>query len=318
MLNERIRSQRPTLKFLPHILLATLALLAVPTAVPAQECPGFDSSATASTRLEHDDIDESSGLAASRRHKGMFWTHNDSGDDPRLFMVDGEGKHIGELKLGDVPFVDVEDMAVAPCEPGADESCIYVGDIGDNRAKRPQVLIYKLREPELPQDRPFSIEAKALERIVLQYDEGPRNAETLMVHPTTLDLFIVGKNTTGTSGVWTTTASTVAQPKSRVLERTTTVQTPSPIQLGRYITAGDISPNGSRISLRTYLAVFTWCVAEDQTVVEALEADPTVSSTPGMVQAEALAYDLDGESIWLTSERRPTPLIRLRELSLGE
>jgi hypothetical protein len=32
-----------------------------------------------------------------------------------------------------------------------------------------------------------------------------------------------------------------------------------------------------------------------------------------MVQAETLAYDLDGDSIWLTSERRPTPLIRLRQ-----
>ena len=300
------------MRFLANILVVALTLLALPTALQAQECPGFESSAAASTRLEHDAIDESCGLAASHRHKDMFWTHNDSGDDARLFMVDGDGKHIGELNLGDVPFVDVEDIAVAPCEVGSDESCIYVGDIGDNRSKRPQVLVYKLREPELPEDRPFSIEADDIDRIVLQYKEGPRDAETLIVHPETLQMIIFEKSTAVETGVWSTTASTRAQPDVQVAKREATVRISSPIQLGRYVTAGDISPDGRRISVRTYLAVFTWCIPDGATIAEALEADPTVSSTPGMVQSEALAYDPDGTSIWLTSERRPTPLVRLK------
>ena len=33
-------------------------------------------------------ITESSGLAASRQHPGIYWTHNDSDDGPYLYAVD--------------------------------------------------------------------------------------------------------------------------------------------------------------------------------------------------------------------------------------
>ena len=33
-------------------------------------------------------ITESSGLAASRLHPGIYWTHNDSDDGPYLYAVD--------------------------------------------------------------------------------------------------------------------------------------------------------------------------------------------------------------------------------------
>ena len=37
--------------------------------------------------LEHPEIREASGIAASRRHPGIFWVHNDSGNPPSLFAV---------------------------------------------------------------------------------------------------------------------------------------------------------------------------------------------------------------------------------------
>lgn len=44
-----------------------------------------------SRRLQSDAISESSGLVASRTHDGVFWTHNDSGDAPRIFAIDRSG-----------------------------------------------------------------------------------------------------------------------------------------------------------------------------------------------------------------------------------
>ena len=35
------------------------------------------------------EVRESSGLAVSRAYPGVFWTHNDSGDRPRLYALDG-------------------------------------------------------------------------------------------------------------------------------------------------------------------------------------------------------------------------------------
>ena len=48
--------------------------------------------------LAHPKIHESSGLAVSHRHPGLFWTHNDSGDAPRLYAFDEQGRHHGTLR----------------------------------------------------------------------------------------------------------------------------------------------------------------------------------------------------------------------------
>ena len=45
---------------------------------------------TQSGQLAAPQIVESSGVAASRLSRGMFWTHNDSGDGPLLFLIDPE------------------------------------------------------------------------------------------------------------------------------------------------------------------------------------------------------------------------------------
>jgi len=46
-------------------------------------------------RLQSRGINESSGLACSRTTPGLFWTHNDSGDDARVFLFDRQGRDLG-------------------------------------------------------------------------------------------------------------------------------------------------------------------------------------------------------------------------------
>ena len=71
--------------------------LALGGGVPAQ--PPAASSPAASRyqapielpHLQDGTINESSGLAASRRNTGLTWTHNDSGDKPHVYAVDRQG-----------------------------------------------------------------------------------------------------------------------------------------------------------------------------------------------------------------------------------
>src|SRR4051794_6987818 len=42
-------------------------------------------------RIDSREITESSGLAASRKHPGVFWTHNDSGNGPYIFAITRDG-----------------------------------------------------------------------------------------------------------------------------------------------------------------------------------------------------------------------------------
>src|SRR5215207_364043 len=89
------------------------------------------------------ELPEGSGLAASRRTPGRFWSHNDSGDAV-LFALDGTGHVNGRVSLAGANVEDWEAIAIGPCPSG---SCIYLADIGDNDARRKRITIYRVAEP---------------------------------------------------------------------------------------------------------------------------------------------------------------------------
>src|SRR5689334_16831328 len=98
--------------------------------------------------LEDRRIDESSGLVASRRNPGLFWTHNDSGDLPLVYAFDRAGRSRGTWRVEGAQAVDWEDIAAGP-GPTQGQSYLYVGDIGDNPRQRDSIVVYRFPEPEL-------------------------------------------------------------------------------------------------------------------------------------------------------------------------
>jgi hypothetical protein len=119
------------------------------------------------------EIHESSGVAVSRAHAGIFWTHNDSGD-PVLFAVDGQGRTAGRVAVTGAAVEDWEDVALAPCPAGGD--CLYVADIGDNDARRASITVYRIPEPA-----PGASASAPATAIRLRYPDGPHDAEALFV-----------------------------------------------------------------------------------------------------------------------------------------
>src|SRR3954470_12775279 len=78
-------------------------------------------------RLEHPAIREASGIVASRRHPGIFWVHNDSGNPPALYAIRRDGALVRAYRVG-VPNVDWEDIAADG------EGHLFLGDTGNNNA----------------------------------------------------------------------------------------------------------------------------------------------------------------------------------------
>ncbi len=112
-------------------------------------CTFFASnSSDAFGRYESREIDEPSGLVASRRQPGLFWTHNDSGDTPRLFAVTGDGKLIAEFSVIGASAKDWEAIAID------DQGRLYIGDIGNNLNRRRDLVIYRVPEPQIEIGRP--------------------------------------------------------------------------------------------------------------------------------------------------------------------
>src|SRR6266511_3953046 len=88
---------------------------------------------------------ESSGLAASPRHAGVLWTHNDSGDAARLFAVGPDGGVLATLTLAGVDARDWEAMAAGRDDAG--RPALFAGDIGDNLGAWSSVSVYQVSEP---------------------------------------------------------------------------------------------------------------------------------------------------------------------------
>jgi hypothetical protein len=86
-------------------------------------------------------IPEASGIVKSRRHPGIFWIHNDSGNAPLLFAVRGDGRIVRRFRLA-IPNLDWEDIAID------DRGHLYLGDIGNNTGLLRVRTIYQLDEPD--------------------------------------------------------------------------------------------------------------------------------------------------------------------------
>src|SRR3954452_21411316 len=86
-------------------------------------------------------IREASGIVRSRRHPGIFWVHNDSGNPPALFAVRGDGTLVRAFAVA-LPNIDWEDIAID------DDGHLYLGEIGNNGGRLPLRAVYRLDEPD--------------------------------------------------------------------------------------------------------------------------------------------------------------------------
>lgn len=264
--------------------------------------------------LEDPRINESSGIAASRRNPGLFWTHNDSDGGPFLYLFDRGGKSHGTWRVTGARNIDWEDIATGP-GPVRGKPCLYIGDIGDNDRRRAEVIVYRVEEPaavatEAP-SRTHETAASAAFRF--RYPDGPHDAEALLVHPQTGDVYIVSKARGADTVTGVYKAAAPLRPDS-VLKRITTLHFPEEsditLLLGR-VTAGDISPDGRRLALCDYFHGYE-AVLPGSAAFDAIWNMPlSVIDLGQRRQGEGICYRLDGAALLATSEGRPSPLIEV-------
>lgn len=211
-----------------------------------------DSSFTASThpmKVELDEITEASGLAASKINPDAYWTHNDSGGENAVYLMDSTGKHLGEYHLKGVPNRDWEDLAAGP-GPNEKLSYLYVGDIGDNFAKREIKCIYRFPEPKWSGKRkPDHQKIHQIDSIRFRYPDGTRDSETLMIDPWTKDIYIVSKREMKCK------VYIARYPQS--LSQVITLEKVFDLHFSG-ATAGDISPDGLEVLIKNYANVYYW------------------------------------------------------------
>ncbi|MFD3332787.1 WD40 repeat domain-containing protein [Streptomyces sp. NPDC058700] len=260
---------------------AAVALVLLPAGHARAEGPEPDRDFT----IEDSRVTESSGIAASRAHPGIYWTHNDQ-DAPLIYGIDSRtGKTVATLTLRGVGTPrDMEAIAVGP------DGDLYVGDIGDNLdGTWDHVWIYRFPEPKVLKDQKV-----AARQYVVKYADGARNAEALMVHPKTGRVYIASKNEEG-GGLY-------AGPEKLSSSGTNVFRRIGEVP---WVTDGAFSPAGDRLLLRGYFSAreYVWKNGRP-------DGEGTSVGAPFQGQAESVTYTTDGSAFMFGSEGQGSRVVR--------
>jgi len=268
--------------------------------------------------IQNPAVNESSGLAASRSNPNVYWTHNDSGDGPFVYAFDGTGESRGVFRVAGAKARDWEDMGVGP-GPVRGESYLYLGDIGDNDEARSEIVVYRVAEPKVAAADKNSSKNNArttspADAFRLRYPDGKHDAETLLVHPATGDIYIITKVMLRNATVYVAAAPHVAG-QVITMKRLGEIKVPS--LMGGVLTGGSISPDGRRLALCDYFNGYEAVLPTTSKSFDDIWKQPLKAFSLGQrEQGEAITYRADGKALLATSEGKQPPLIQV-ELRLS-
>ncbi len=308
------------------LALAAVAVVALATAClppPPPPTPAVLAAACAHTlvasipgTVSSDALDETSGIAASRRVDDVWWVHNDSGDSARVFAIGSVGQTLGEYALSGATAVDWEDIAAGP-GPASGVSYLYVGDIGDNTKTRTSVQVYRVPEPLADPVNPLGAPQTltGVATLNLRYPNGAHDAEGLIVDPTNGDIFVITKDLAGgVAQVFRAPASAPTNGSTTALTKVATVS----LGAAQGVTAADVTPTGDVVALRTYFGVFLYPRAAGTSLAQAFSQPSCAGAAPPFgsgssasePQGEALGFTRNGRGYVTVSEGVHPPLHR--------
>lgn len=295
---------RAALRGLFWMAIANAAVATDPATVPPV--------ATLQALMADERLGEISGIAASRRHPGVFWVHNDGDNAAELHAINGEGHLLATLTLP-VRNIDWEDMASFESEG---KFYLLVADVGDNGGLRRELALRVIEEPATLANSSVRLAWS----VRFRWPDGPRDCESVAVDATEGAAYLVSKKRVppelfrvplhpSATRVQTATRvgslNGIEQPSAEDLER-------NPVY-GRYraqITGADISRDGNWFVALNYRRVYLWR-KHGEGWGESVAGAPRVLEFPWIPQAEAVGFDPDGKSLWISSERLPAPLLRV-------
>jgi hypothetical protein len=278
-------------------------------------------------RTGNSEISEMSGIVRSRRRDNLYWVHNDSGDSPRLFALDGEGRNILPTfsrftSYGEEPeegkqlwqgfpvmyadAVDWEDIA-------ADGQYLYIADVGNNGNDRRDLAIYAVSEI----DPTASTRSAVIQKYPVFYPEQqafpPQDwyYDSESIFAWNSGVYLITKHRQGRGNAW--------EPGAR-LYRLDTRYTDQPNTL--YLvdsnpeltaaTGADVSPDGAMLAVVSYSALWLFDRPDNGDRWLSAPARHFQFDTDVLKQVEAVTWQ-DELSLLVTNEQGDIFRILLNE-----
>lgn len=234
---------------------------------------------------------EASGMDESYKNPGYFWTHNDSGGDPSVYLINQSGEILMEVKLEGVENRDWEEIVTI--EKGG-KSFIYIAETGDNRAVHEDVSLIQLEEPKFDA-RKVSIPREEIQIMRFKYGEGARDVEAVFFDCNINEFVLVTKREEHPY-VYSFAFEEADSP--------ITISARGTIPKAMY-TAADMNEEGE-ILLKHYGAIYYWKQSEQSAVDRILAWEPiSVDYTPEP-QGEAICW-YEGDFYTISEKNRGKP-----------
>ena len=268
----------------------------------------------------HEPLDEISGIVKSRGRDNLYWVHNDSGDDARIFAINSDGETVmptyskftrygGEPEEGKEPWQgfkilyaenrDWEDMTV-------DDNYIYISDLGNNNNDRHDLMIYAIGEI----DPTASTQAAVIKGFPVRYPDqtrfppsGSRPFDSESLFAADGNLYVItkhrktGRGSNYEAGAKLYRLDTEYTDQDNVL---TLIDNHSEMIAA---TAAEVSPDGQRLAVLSYTAIWLFDKPE--------QGDQWLSSTftkfnlneSQARQVEAIVWE-DNDTLLFLNEQR--------------
>ena len=303
---------------LPLVLLAVAFIFVVAYLIQRDlrssppNAPALASNQSDTILLKDKAILECSGLELSLRNQGGFWLHNDSGDSPRLFLVDKNGETRLRLHVTGAEAIDWEDLSIGEIHG---QSMLIVGDIGGNARQRDNIVLYLVLEPKVDlsqagdiidsQQTPYGV-------LRVRIPGGVTNYESIGFDSTDSSILLIEKSALG-GRVYSIEVPN-EKPSDKGLEQLVDAKLVSRSAVPT-ATACDVSDDGSKMIAINYVAGFLYerkmIDGQLEPWLNALQRDPKSFTLPKLRQAESVCFSDNSQSIYVSSEFAPTPIIKV-------
>lgn len=300
----------------PRLRLSALAALCLCAAACAPPSLPF---ARLAGLITSGDLDEVSGMAASRAHDDVLWAVEDSGNPARLYALSRRGRVIARYKVEGAKNIDWEDLASFDLDG---KHYLLVADTGDNGGRRRDFALHVFEEPDtLDNGRLQNGTLKPAWTIRARWADGPRDCEAVAVDAAAGKVLLVSKKRkppelfslplADPHGEWRE-ARRIGR-LAGVPEADADLQRSDPklAQLSPQVTAADLSPDRRTLAVLTYGSVLFYRRQPGEDWGAAVARGPEAHDVPLIPQAEALAWSKGGGGLYASGEFRPAPIFYL-------
>ncbi|MCA1713812.1 MAG: hypothetical protein LC715_01330 [Gammaproteobacteria bacterium] len=260
------------------------------------------------------ELDEISGLAASRRHDNLLWLIEDGGNPARLHAVSRRGRKRATFALAGATTTDWEDLAAFELDGRA---YLLVADTGDNGGLRRTLQLHVVAEPS----RLSGGILKPAWSIAFRWPDGARDCEAVAVDAARGQILLISKKRQPpelfvlplrprSPSVHTARAlgRLLRAPRADADEQRVD---PARARIHSQVTAADLSPDGRTLAVLTYRQVLLYSRRGNEPWASAIARTPERRALPWLHQAEALGWAAHGRGLYATGEFSPAPLLYL-------